>query len=133
MARPLGVIVIIILELFIGILGIVTGLNLLIDPSGKRMGLDILLDKIPLNDFSLLGAWFFFVYGTLPIFLALGFWKKWSWSWMGTLILAIIMLIWVLGQIYFVGASILQAVFGAIALITIYFLYHQTVKMYFTK
>ena len=133
MARPLGVIVLIVLELFIGILGIASGLNLLADPSGRSLGLDSIIDKIPLNDFILLGFWFLFAYGGFPILLALGFWNKWSWSWRGALILAFIELIWVTGQVYWVGVSVLQAAIGAIALVTIYFLYRSTVKTYFNK
>jgi hypothetical protein len=133
MTRPLGVFVLIVLELFIGILGIASGLNLLADPSGRGLGLDIIIDKIPLNDFILLGIWFLFAYGAFPILLSLGFWNKWSWSWMGALILAIIELVWVIGQIYFVGVNILQAVIGVIALMTIYSLYRPTVKIYFNR
>jgi len=44
MSRPLGVIVLIVLELFIGILGIASGLNLLADPSGRSLGLDSIID-----------------------------------------------------------------------------------------
>jgi len=97
------------------------------------LGLDIIIDKIPLNDFILRGIWFLFAYGALPLLLALGLWNKWSWSWTGALILAVIELIWVIGQIYWVGANILQAVIGVIALMTIYSLYRPTVKIYFNR
>jgi hypothetical protein len=43
MRRPYGLIVIVILELFVGVLGIATGSNLLADPSGKGVGLDVVL------------------------------------------------------------------------------------------
>ena len=130
MARPLGIKVLIVLELIIATLGIASGLNLVADPSGKNMGLDVLIDKLPLADFALLGIWFLLPYGLLPTLLAFGFWIGKHWAWPIAFVLAIIELIWVVGQIYFVGVHILQGIIGGIALLTIYCLYRPTVKTY---
>lgn len=130
MVRPSGIIVLVVLELIIAILGLASGLNLLADPSGKGLGLDVIIDKVPLNDFTLLGVWFIGPYGLLPALLAYGFWTGKSWAWAIALILAIIELIWVVGQIYFVGVNILQGIIGAIALLTIYLIYLPQVKTY---
>jgi len=62
-----------ILELFIAALGLATGPNLLADPSVKSLGLDVVIGRIPLNDFSLIGAWFVSAYGVFPVLLAVSF------------------------------------------------------------
>jgi len=132
-ARPTKTAVIyglIVLELIIAILGIASGIGLLLDPSGKGMGLDAIKDKIPFQNLTLLGFWFMGPYGLLPALLAFGFWTGKPWAWRPALILAIIELIWVLVQIPMVGPSILQLIIGAIALATIYLLYRPTVKRY---
>lgn len=130
MKKPPPVIGIIVLELIIAILGVVTGINLLADPSGKGLGLDIIKDKIPFQNLTLLGLWFVGPYGLLPASLALGFWMGKRWARPPALILALIELIWVLVQIPMVGPSVLQGVIGAIALATIYLTYSPSVKKY---
>jgi len=130
MRKPSPVIGIVVLELIIAILGVASGINLLADPSGKGLGLDIIKDKIPFQNLTLLGLWFVGPYGLLPASLALDFWTGKRWVWTPALILAIIELIWVLVQIPMVGPSILQVIIGAIALATIYLLYRPTVKGY---
>ena len=52
MKRPTAIKVLIIIELFIAVLGLATGLSLLSDPSGKALGLDVLKDKIPFQNLS---------------------------------------------------------------------------------
>lgn len=118
----------VLIEVFIAILGIVSGISLFMDPSGVGMGLDVVKDKIPFQNLFLLGLWFVGPYGLLPAALAFGFWTRKPWAWRPALILAAIELIWVLVQIPLVGPSILQLVIGAIALATIYLLYRPTVK-----
>jgi len=130
MRKPFPVIGIVVLELIIAILGVASGINLLADPSGKGLGLDVIKDKIPFQNLTLLGLWFVVPYGLVPASLARGFWMVKHWAWTPALILAIIELIWVIVQIPMVGPSILQFIIGAIALATIYLLYRPTVKRY---
>jgi predicted small integral membrane protein len=128
MAKPSVIYGLIILELIIAILGIASGIGLLTDPSGKGMGLDVIKDKIPFQNLTLLGLWFIGPYGVLPTVLAFGIWTGKQWAWIPALLLAIIELIWVIAQIPMVGPSILQLIIGAIALATIYLLYRPSVK-----
>ena len=55
MAKPTGIKMLIIIELFIAALGIVSGIGLISDPSGKGTGLDVVKDKIPFQNLTLLG------------------------------------------------------------------------------
>ena len=118
MERPSGAKVVIILELFVAFLGIASGLNLLVDPSGRSMGLNVVLHLLPLSDFTLLGVWLFSVYGVLPILLSLGLWMGRILAWRGALILAGVEIIWVTGQTYWVGLHVLQGIIGAVAVTT---------------
>lgn len=128
MHRPSAIKVLIIIELFIAILGLATGLSLLADPSGKALGLDIVKDQIPFQNLTLLGLWFVGPYGLLPALLAYGIYTGKNWAWKPALYLAIIEVIWVIVQIPMVGRSYMQAVIGFIAIITIYFLYRPWVQ-----
>jgi hypothetical protein len=69
-------------------------------------------------------------YGVFPAALGYGFFKGKHWAWKPALGLAIIMIIWVLIQIPMVGRSYLQAVFGLIALSTIFLLYRPNTLEY---
>jgi len=131
MKKPMEIKALIVLELFIAILGLASGISLLSDPSGRGMGLDVVLDKIPLTDFTLLGVWFVLPYGLLPLTLAYGIWAAKGWARTTALILAIIELIWVTGQIYYVGTNILQGVIGIVAILTMSLLYRPSVKEHF--
>ena len=128
--RPSAIKVLIIIELFIALLGLATGLSLISDPSGKAIGLDIFKDKIPFQNLTLLGLWFVGPYGLLPVLIAYGVYAGKLWVWKPALYLAIIEVIWVLVQIPMVGRSYLQAVIGFIAIATIYFLYRPSVQEY---
>jgi hypothetical protein len=130
MAKPSAIYGLIILELIIAILGIASGYSLLSDPSGKGLGLDVVRDRIPFQNLTLLGLWFVGPYGVLPASLAFGLWTGRDWAWRPALILAVIEVIWVIVQIPMVGPSVLQAFIGSIALLTIYLLYRPSVKNY---
>jgi hypothetical protein len=130
MAKPTAIKILIIIELFIAALGIASGIGLLTDPTGEGMGLDEIKDKIPFQNLTLLGLWFIGPYGFLPASLAYGFIRDKLWAWKPALYLAIIEIIWVIVQIPMVGRSILQAMIGFIAIITIYFLYRPNVLEY---
>lgn len=134
MPRPRGLIGVIVLELFVGILGIATGSNLLADPSGKGVGLDLVLPLLPfLSDFTLLGVWFCSIYGVLPILLGLGLWMGRRIAWMGALVLAGIEIVWLIVQMYWVGLDVWQGIIGGIAVATILLLYRPSVKAYCGK
>ena len=130
MARPSAIKILILIEIFIAILGIASGVSLLADPSGKGMGLDVIKERIPFQSLTLLGLWFIGPYGLLPASLAFGFYTRKLWVWKPALYLAIVEVVWVLVQIPMVGPSLLQALIGSIALVTIYFLYRPSVLEY---
>ena len=130
MPKPSALKVLIIIELFIVVLGVASGIGLLSDPSGKGMGLDAVKDKIPFQSLTLLGLWFLGPYGVLPGVLAYGFYRGRLWAWRPALVLAVVEVAWVLVQFPVVGRGVLQAVIGFIAVATIFLLYRPSVLGY---
>ena len=131
--RPLAIKILIIIKLFIAISSIATGLMLFSDPSGKSMGMDIFLDKIPFQSFILLGLWFVGPYGLLPATLAYGLYRGNLWVWRPSLILAVVEVIWIIVQIPMFGLGALHLIFGSIGLASIYLLYRPSVWEYLNK
>ena len=131
--RPLSIKILIMIKLFIAISSVATGLMLFSDPSGISMGLDIFLDKIPFQNFILLGLWFIGPYGLLPATLAYGLYRGKLWAWRPSLLLALVEVIWVIVQIPMFGLGALHVIFGSIGLVSIYFLYRPSVMEYLNK
>jgi hypothetical protein len=127
LSRPVTVRAIIIIELFIAVSSIATGIVLFSDPSGKSMGLDIFLDKIPFQSFILLGLWFVGPYGLFPAILAYGLYRSYRWVWRPSLLLAVVEVVWILVQIPMFGLGVLHVIFGSIGLVSIYLLYRPSV------
>ena len=133
MKRPLSIKILIIIKLFIAISGIATGLMLFSDPSGRRMGMDIFLDKIPFQSFILLGLWFIGPYGLLPATLAYGLYRGNQWAWRPSLLLAVVEVIWIIVQIPMFGFGVLHLIFGSIGVASIYLVYRPSVMEYLNK
>lgn len=133
MKRPLSIKLLILIKLFIAISSIATGLMLFSDPTGKSMGLDIFLDKIPFQSFILLGLWFMGPYGLLPASLAYGLYRGNLWVWRPSLYLAVVEVIWILVQVPMFGFGVLHLIFGSIGLASIYLIYRPSVMQYLYK
>ena len=131
--RPLSIKILIIIKIFITISSIATGLMLFSDSTGKSMGLDILLDKIPFHSFILLGLWFIGPHGLLPATLAYGLYRGNPWVWRPSLLLAVVEVIWIIAQIPLFGLGTLHLIFGSIGLASIYLLYRPSVMEYLNK
>ena len=132
--RPKLVYAIILIEIFIGIMGISSAVVLLYDPSGVTMGIAYALPYLPIPDFTLLGLWFLTGYGILPLFIAYFSWRKESVGWKLALGLSIFEVLWILSQLLIfteIGYFFLQPVILIQALITIFLLMKKSVKAYF--
>lgn len=127
--RALGIKALMALLIFLAAGGVPTGLALMVDPSGRSIGLPLsLLKNLPLGDFALVGLWLFFVYGVVPLVIAYGLWsrKRWSWTdsltrrvhvhwaWMGTVILSLILIIWTSFETVLWGPYVLMLVYGVL-------------------
>jgi hypothetical protein len=108
MPRPFSSKILIALLLFYGILGLVSGMLLISDPTGSGLGFtpDI-VEKVPFHSFLSVGLFLFFVYGMGSVVLAYGaptrketIFRKISemvgyhWSWVGGMILTLVLVVW---------------------------------------
>jgi hypothetical protein len=107
---PFLVGVLVALLVVLGIGGFYGGISFLIDPLQKRtMNVPLsILDGLFVRDFTLPGLFLFIVMGIIPILLAFGLifrpvwkwtevltgWSKRHWSWAGSLILSILLILW---------------------------------------
>ena len=115
--RPLAVKALIALEVVFGALGIFSGLLLMSDPSGSLIGFpSSVAEKIPFQNFFLVGLFLFVIYGLYPLFVAYGAWTKKEiffkeiskagrihWSWQGGAALIVILVVWLFVENLLIG------------------------------
>lgn len=104
-------------ETIYGVMGIISGLILITDPSGAGLGFtdDVRLE-IPFQSFLPVGLFLFIVFGMVPLLLALGAYSrkeyvfgkvsnvtKHHWSWTGGMVLMATLVIWLLAEGYLIG------------------------------
>lgn len=106
--RPLGALLLVIALSFYGIMGVVSGIILISDPSGAGMGFTAdIRDKIPFQSFLPVGLFLFSVFGIVPLLLAYGAFSRrelvfrgisemsgYHWSWTGGMLLVIALVLW---------------------------------------
>ena len=115
--RPVSVTVLSAFEAFYGLLGIVSGVILIVDPSGAGMGFTSdLLDKMPFHSFLPVGLFLFIVYGIGGLFLAYGaftrqeLFLRWlsdrsghHWSWTGGVLMMFTLVVWLIVEGSLIG------------------------------
>jgi hypothetical protein len=108
MKRPASVVALVVLELFFAILGIISGLILMLDPSGAGLGFGSdILEQIPFHSFLPVGLFLFVIYGLGSLVIAYGSWTRrgapllvvskrfgFHWAWVGGMAQMGVLLIW---------------------------------------
>jgi hypothetical protein len=116
-SRPTAVKALFVLEVFFGVLGVISGLLLMIDPSGALIGFPpSVAESIPFQNFFLVGLFLFVVYGLYVLFLAYGTWTRNElflerlskvggihWSWQGAAALLVILTVWLVVENSLIG------------------------------
>ncbi len=106
--RPLGATLLAIVLVFYGLMGMVSGLILIADPSGAGMGFTSdIRDDIPFQSFLPVGLFLFTVFGLVPLLLAFGAVTRKGlafqrisemsghhWSWTGGVLLVLALVLW---------------------------------------
>lgn len=94
--RPLLVSLLAALIAFQGISGIAGGVGLVLDPSGRAIGLDPRwLDGSPFPDYLVPGAILMIVLGIVPLVVAIGVLRRREWAWLASLLVGIALIVWI--------------------------------------
>ena len=119
MKRPLSVKLMVGLELFYALLGIISGLILIADPSGAGLGFTSdIREKIPFHSFLAVGLFLFVIYGIGSLLIAYGAWDRkelffgkisktfgYHWSWVGGLAQMAILVVWLIVEGLLIGLN----------------------------
>ena len=106
-----------VLEVFFGVLGVISGLLLMIDPSGALVGFPpSVAERVPFQNFFLVGLFLLVIYGIYVMFLAYGTWTRDElflgeiskiggihWSWQGAVALLIVLMVWLIVENSLIG------------------------------
>jgi hypothetical protein len=115
--------------------GLFGGVLLIIDPSGELLNLSInLLKKTPFHNYLIPGLILFNILGIIPFIVLNGLWKNRSWSWYGSLIVSVALIIWIFAEVLMIGYQAeppLQFIYGLVGLLILIFTLHSSVRNHF--
>jgi len=98
--------ILMVLLLLLGLGGIGGGIIMLMDPSGKVLGLPAgLLDDLFISDFFWPGIFLIVMMGFTPYILFYGIWKGYPWARPGMLAQGALLVGWIIFQIHLMGGS----------------------------
>ena len=124
--RPLMVWILILLQAFLALGGIITGILLMARPDGSILQMPLSVMKgAPFHNFFIPGMILFIFLGIYPMGIAYGLLNKpaWSWpdtvnpfrkihwSWTGSLVVGVIVIIWLVTELVWVEYSFLHTVY----------------------
>ena len=91
----------IIVEIISAIFGFWGGIPLLIDPSGRILGLETnLITGLPIRNFFLPGIWLLVAYGCGCSLAAYGLWNLKRWGWLLAIFISFTWIVWVSFELY---------------------------------
>lgn len=135
--RPFGALFLTIVLVFYGLMGVVSGLILISDPSGAGMGFTSdIRDRIPFQSFLPVGLFLFTVFGLVPLLLAYGALTKKEmvfgkiskmsghhWSWTGGMLLVAALVLWLMVEGTLIGldyaATYMTVVLGSLVFLAL--------------
>ena len=125
--RPFSFYLLLSLVILQALSGIFGGLSLTLSPSGQMLHIPLsVLNKSPFGSFLFPGLILFILLGLFPAFIAwalivkpvwtwpdlLNVYRGIHWAWTYSLYLGIMLVIWILIEIMFIGYALLQTIFG---------------------
>jgi len=132
--KPALVYILLLFILFQGLSGLLGGIGLIMDPTGKSLQIPISwLVNSPFNDYLIPGFILLSVLGIFPIIILYRLWNKLIWSWFFTIALGIALIIWILVEILIIGYQTnppLQLIYGFVGLIILGLALVPSVKRY---
>jgi hypothetical protein len=139
LARPLGVKILLPIQLVLAAISIPSGMLLLSSPSGSALGAQTILphlhQQLPsVTNFTPVGFFLLIVYGLLPLALAYGLWTQRRIAWLFTLILGIIEIVWIGAEIllfYDLGFFIFYPIIAGMGFMTVLLCVLPSVRKYY--
>lgn len=120
------------LVFFQGISGLFGGAALMLDPTGQLLQMPLsLLARSPFNDYLVPGIILFVILGVFPLIVWYGLWKRQKWSWFGTLLVSVGLIIWIEVEIVMVGyqsSPPLQLIYGTLGILLMILVFLPPVK-----
>lgn len=144
-SRPLAVKVLIFLDGFLGINGLVGGILFLLAPDGHLLGMPFSYVKnSPFPDFTIPGLLLTVFLGLYPLAAAYSLWKlpdwrwpeainplkKCHWSWAGSMVVGAIAVIWILVQIQWVRVGALHVFILSLGIVIVAVTLLRSVRAY---
>jgi hypothetical protein len=118
-------------EVISAICGFIGGVPLILDPSGKLLGMPLSnLNGLPIHDFLLPGLWLFFVYGVGLSVTACGLWRRRSWGRVLGLVLGVVWIGWVSFELYLWGLNVFVAAWLIFPIASLYLLTRRSAVSY---
>jgi hypothetical protein len=135
--RPLSSKLLIAVEVLYGVMGIVSGMILIADPTGASMGFTSdIREDVPFQSFLPVGLFLFGVFGLVPLILAYGavtkkelYFKRISeisgyhWSWTGGMLLVLALVLWLAVEGMLIGldyaATYMTVIMGTVVLLAL--------------
>lgn len=136
MKKPVQIKGVVLLEIIVAIMGISSGIVLLVDPTGRTLGIDFLLQYLPISDFITVGLWLISAFGFFPIAIAIGLWLTKRWAWVLSIILGMAEIVWIVAQVillYEIGVSPMQPLIAGVGVATIFLLLMPASRFYIEK
>lgn len=119
--KPKLVIVLIVSVFFQALSGLGGGFFLITDPTGETLKLPLsFLKNSPFSDYLIPGIILFTVLGVYPLIVTAGLWKRKYWGWIGSLLLGVALLIWIIVEIIIIGYQPnppLQLIYGILGVV----------------
>lgn len=134
-SKPAGAYILLLLILFQGLSGILGGVGLVLDPSGKSLQIPISwLDNSPFSDYLIPGIILLIILGVFPIVTLYRLWFNMKWAWLFAQVIGFALIIWIGVEILIVGYQPnppLQLIYGLVGLIILLFVISPSVQRFY--
>jgi len=134
-SKPVNIHILLVLILIQGLSGIVGGIGLVFDPTGKSLQLPIeWLEGSPFKNFLIPGMILLFVLGIYPFVVLYGLWRKLKWAWFAAFTVGAALIIWIGVEILIIGyhpQPPLQLIYGLVGLFILIYVFLPSVRLYY--
>lgn len=119
--NPINVYIFLMLIIFQGLSGLIGGIGLVVDPTGKILQISIgWLKNSPFNDYLVPGLILLTALGFFPFVVIYGLVKKINWGWYSALLLGMMLIIWIGVELLIIGYQAqppLQLIYGSVGIL----------------